>query len=186
MSDDFDSVVLDYLSSTPDFEKETIMAISIAHILNEPISYATVAHAELKAVFDKFKKILGKFADTGIITIEDKSSDKSKIVISFIDRLYEIRFSSSYVENVFLGKISAWRKLENTEIGFVTFDSRKARLTDPLTKAEGSLHEPHFCRILIYAWLLKDIGWNMAQLNKFRPQLDTEEPAEDNADASES
>lgn len=157
------------------------MAITIAHILNEPISYATVAHGELKMVFDKFKKILSKFADTGIITIEDKSSDKSKIVISFIDRIYEIRFSSGYVENVFLGKISAWRKSADTdiEIGFVSFDSRKARITDPLTKAEGSLHEAHFCRILIYAWLLKDIGWNMGQLNKINEQADTEETSDD-------
>jgi hypothetical protein len=174
MSDNFDSLFLDYLSTTPDYQPEKTMAISLAHILNEPISYATVAHDELKSVFDKFKKILKKFDDTGIITIEEQGSNKSKITISFIDRIYEIRFSSGYQENVFLGKISAWRKTAQmeTEIGFVTFNSRKARITDPLTKAEGSLHEPHFCRILIYAWLLKDIGWNMAQLHALKPQTE--------------
>lgn len=160
------------------------MAITLAHILNEPISYASVTHEEFKTVFDKFKKILRKFASTGIIAIEDKSPDPTKITISFIDRDYEIRFSSGYVDNVFLGKISAWRKLENTEIGFVTFNSRKARITDPLTKAEGCLHEPHFCRILVYAWLLKDIGWNMGQLNKIHAQADTPETSADNVDAS--
>ena len=174
MSDAFDLIVLNYLSSRPRYQEESIMAITIAHILNQPISYATVAHDELKSVFDRFKKNLIKFSDTGIITIEDKSNDKTKIIISFIDRLYEIRFTSGYVENVFLAKISACRKADNNdiEIGFVQFDSRKARITDPLTKAEGSLHEPHFCRILIYAWLLKDIGWDMAQIAKLKPQPD--------------
>lgn len=188
MSDDFDSLILDYLSSTPDYQEEITMAITLAHILNEPISYATVAHDELKSVFDKFKKILIKFSDTGIFTIEDKSSDKSKISITFIDRLYEIRFTSGYVDNVFLGKISAWRKSENAdaEVGSVTFDSRKARITDPLTKAEGSLHEPHFCRILVYAWLLKDIGWNLAQINHLKPQPDAEKTAEENIASSDS
>lgn len=162
------------------------MAISLAHILNEPISYASVTHDEFKIVFDKFKKILKKFANTGIIAVEDKSIDPTKIAISFIDREYEIRFSSCYVDNVFLGKISAWRKAENTEIGFVTFNSRKSRITDPLTKAEGSLLEPHFCRILVYAWLLKDIGWNMGQLNKLNEQPDSEETAADNAELSAS
>lgn len=158
------------------------MAISLAHILDEPISYASVTHDEFKIVFDKFKKILKKFANTGIISVEDKSIDPTKITISFIDREYEICFTSGYVDNIFLGKISAWRKSENTEIGFVTFNSRKSRITDPLTKAEGSLHEPHFCRILVYAWLLKDIGWNMGQLNKLNEQADTEETSNDSAD----
>lgn len=153
------------------------MGITIAHILNEPISYASVTHADLKQVFDKFKKILKKFDDTGIITIDGESTDKSKITISFIDRDYEICFTTSYVDNVFLGKISAWRKLENikTEIGSVTFNSRKSRIIDPLTKAEGCLHEPHFCRILVYAWLLKDLGWNVGQLDKSNPQADSVE-----------
>jgi hypothetical protein len=162
--------------------REKIMAITLAHILNEPISYASANHADLKQVFDKFKKILKKFANTGILAVEDEPADKSKITLSFIDRDYEIRFSSSYVDNVFLGKISAWSKSDNTEIGSVTFNSRKARITDPLTKAEGSLHEPHFCRILIYAWLLKDIGWNMGQINNFKPQADAPETSDDSAD----
>lgn len=160
------------------------MAISLAHILNEPISYASVSHDELKTVFDKFKKILRKFANTGIITIEDKSSESNKITISFIDRHYDICFSSGYVDNVFLGKISAWRKADHTEIGFVSFNSRKARITDPLTKAEGSLYEPHFCRILIYSWLLKDIGWNIGQLNKIKEQSDIAEAIEDKPDVN--
>jgi hypothetical protein len=149
------------------------MAISLAHILNEPISHACVAHEEFKLVFDKFRKTLIKFANTGIFTIEDKASnDKTKIRLSFLDRDYEIRFTSCYIENVFIGRIAAWRIKENTEIGFITFHSRKARITDPLTKAEGSLHEPHFCRILVYAWLLKDIGWNIGQLNKLNQSFD--------------
>ena len=161
----------------PYYQLEKSMAITLAHILNEPISYAIVAHDELKNVFDKFKKILTKFENTGIITIENKTTDKSRITISFIDRIYEIRFSSSYVNNIFMGKISAWRKFENidTEIGFVTFNSKKARITDPLTKAEGSLLEPHFCRILIYAWLLKDIGWDIGQINQLKQQLESSE-----------
>jgi hypothetical protein len=142
------------------------MSITIAHVLNQPISIASVAHTDFKMVFDKFKKHLKKFATTGIITIEQNSSNSTKVIISFIDREYEISFSTAYVDNnVFQGKIAARRNLENSvEIGSVTFNSRKALITDPLTKAEGSLHEAHFCRIVVYAWLLKDIGWDINQL----------------------
>jgi hypothetical protein len=156
------------------------MALTLAHILNEPISYASVTHADFKSVFDKFKKILQKFANTGIIEVENKSNDPAKIILSFVGREYEIRFTTGFINNVFHGRIAAWRKLEAfssesaTEIGFVTFHSRKGRITDPLTKAEGSLLEPHFCRILIYAWLLKDLGWDMAQLNMGRAPLEIE------------
>ncbi len=157
------------------------MAITLAHILNEPISYASVTHADLKSVFDKFKKILRKFANTGIIEVETQTADSSKMILAFVEREYEIRFTTSFVENVFQARIGAWRKMDGfgtqtaTEIGFVTFHSRKARITDPLTKAEGSLLEPHFCRILVYGWLLKDLGWDMAQLSARRGALETGE-----------
>jgi hypothetical protein len=153
------------------------MAISLIHVLNEHISYASVSHDDLKTVFDKFKKTLKKIASTGVIVADETFSHSTKISVFFADREYEIRFTSGFFENVYQGKISAWRESENgsIEIGFITFRSKKERVTDPLTKAEGSITEPHFCRVLLYAWLLKDLGWDMAQIGNRRPASDMEE-----------
>jgi hypothetical protein len=142
------------------------MTITIAHVLNQPISVASVAHEEFKVVFAKFKKHLKKFASTGIITLAEDEAESSKVMFSFIDREYEVSLTTAYIDNnVFQGKVSMRRRAENSpEIGCVTFNSRKSRITEPLTKAEGSLVEAHFCRIVVYAWLLKDIGWDINQL----------------------
>ncbi len=149
------------------------MTPKISPILNHPIALSSVAHAEFKSVFDKFKKFIKKLSHTGIISLADKLDHNTKIAFFYIDREYEIRFSSGYINRVFVGIITAYRKLDNTfvEIGSINFDSRKARVIEPLTQAEGSLHETLFCKTVLYAWLLKELGWDFKQLNQQVSQL---------------
>lgn len=144
------------------------MTPKIAHILNHPVALASVTHAELKTVFDKFKKFVKKLAQTGIISLVNNSDNSAKITFIYIDREYDIQFSSGYENRVFMGKITAYRKIENAvfEIGSISFDSRKARIIEPLTQAEGSLHETLFCKTVLYAWLLKETGWDFTQLSQ--------------------
>lgn len=144
------------------------MTPTIEPILNQPVSYAAVTHQELKMAFDKFKKFIKKFAETGIISLVADTEQPSKLSFLYIDREYEICFSSGYVKSDFFGKITAYRKAHHQvlEIGAVSFNSRKARILEPLTQTEGSLHETVFCKTILYAWLLQDINWDFAQLSK--------------------
>lgn len=144
------------------------MTPTIEPILNQPVSYAAVTHQELKMAFDKFKKFIKKFAETGVISLVANTEQSNKLSFLYIDREYEICFSSSYVKNDFLGKITAYHKTHHQvfEIGSVNFNSRKARIIEPLTQAEGSLHETVFCKTILYAWLLQDINWDFGQLSK--------------------
>jgi len=144
------------------------MTPTIEPILNQPISYAAVTHQELKMAFDKFKKFIKKFAETGIISLVADTEQPSKLTFLYIDREYQICFSSGYVKSDFLGKITAYRQSNQQliEIGAINFNSRKARIIEPLTQAEGSLHEVVFCKTILYAWLLHDINWDFAKLSK--------------------
>ena len=121
------------------------------------LSYIENRHNNFKNIFLKFKKnIMYLGSDRSPVKgMVIKSECDNVAQICFIDRKYELRFSSDKVDGKIKGKISAKRILDDNsciDLNDITYDGESK-----IEGRAGMLINDTECIKLVFNWLLEEI-----------------------------